>query len=129
MISMLAGAGAALFSILVLDGLWLGLLMRSFYEKKIGEQLAFNPPPGIAFYILYAIGIWFFVLNGTADNWKTIAWHGAFFGFIAYATYDLTNWATLKFWSAELVAVDLFWGMFITGVASIAGWAAMQYAA
>lgn len=117
-----------LIVLVALDLLWLGGIARDFYKNRIGDQLQFNMPPGAVFYLLYAVGIVVFVNGGsTAESWKSILLYGAFFGIIAYGTYDLTNWATLKFWTPGLAMADMAWGSFATAVAATCGWLVTRY--
>ena len=60
----------------------------------------------------------------TSGHWSTALWRGALFGVIAYATYDLTNYATLKVWTLQLTVLDMIWGGFVTGTAATLGYAA-----
>ena len=121
---LIAWAGA-LVALLVLDGVWLGWLMRDFVQQRLGP-LMLDKPNFVAaamFYLVYAVGIWFFAIRPVApdDGWTRAALLGAALGFIAYATYDLTNTATLKNWSIQFSVVDLLWGTFATAVAASAG--------
>lgn len=109
---------------LVLDGLWLGVIGRSLYQREIGALLLEQPNFGAAaiFYLLYLAGMTYFcVLPGVAEASAMRGLiNGVLFGAIAYATYDLTNLATLKGWSATIVVVDIAWGAFATAAASAA---------
>ena len=96
------------------DMIWLGFAARSFYKKHLGYILSpeVNWPAAIAFYLMYIIGIIFFAVRPAleADSLARALLIGAFFGFITYATYDLTNLATLKDWPLTVVIVDIAWG-------------------
>jgi uncharacterized membrane protein len=115
------------------DMLWLGLVARNFYRDRLGTLLAPHPiiPAAISFYALFVAGIVIFaVAPGLRDNsWKSALVFGALFGFFAYATYDLTNLATLRGWPIVLTPVDLAWGTALTAVAALAGYAAATYVA
>ena len=116
----------------VLDGIWLTLVARSFYRDNIGHLLgdATNWPPAIAFYVIYTVGAWFFAAQPGVDDGSalTAALRGAAFGFVAYATYDLTNHATLRGWPALVTVVDMAWGTFLTAaVAGIATWITLTF--
>jgi uncharacterized membrane protein len=105
---------------LFLDFLWLGFIAKDFYRKELGNYLldSFKLTPAILFYLIYILGLNIFVISqcqGKLDPLITIGL-GAFFGFVCYATYDLTNLATLRFWTNTLVFVDLVWGTVITAV-------------
>jgi uncharacterized membrane protein len=110
---------AAFFAI---DLLWLGLVARSFYQQYLGFLMAPNPNWSVAilFYLLFVVGLLVFVvLPGLAANdLKTTLYRAALFGLITYATYDLTNLATLKDWPALLSIVDMFWGTVLSVLVS-----------
>ena len=109
----------------VIDAVWLKL-MNPFYRSHIGELLADKPHLGyaVAFYVIYIAGIVFFALRPALDggSWLTAVGYGAALGAFAYATYDLTNAATLKTWPLQLIVVDKLWGAVLTGLATLAGW-------
>lgn len=97
-----------------IDLIWLGLVAQRFYQNQIGFLLSprVNWPAAITFYLLYVGGMVFFVIQPALaqDSWRVALFTGAFFGFITYATYDLTNLATIKDWPLLVTAVDLLWG-------------------
>jgi uncharacterized membrane protein len=103
-----------------LDFLWIGVAAREFYKARI-DNLEFHLIPAILFYIIYAAGIVVFVNGGPGATLQKTLMYGALFGFCAYATYDLTNLATLRGWPVLLSVVDLVWGTFVTAVASTCG--------
>jgi uncharacterized membrane protein len=109
----------------VLDSVWLKSTSK-FYRSNLGHLLADKPHLGYAvvFYVLYIIGIIFFALRPALDggNWPTALGYGAALGTFAYATYDLTNAATLKKWPLSIVIVDVLWGAVLTGLATVVGW-------
>jgi len=104
----------SLAAFLAIDMLWLGLAARSFYQKYLGVLMApsLNWFVAILFYLLFVVGILVFVvLPGLgANSLKTTLLRAALFGLITYATYDLTNLATLRDWPALLSIVDMLWG-------------------
>lgn len=106
-----------------IDFLWL-FTTNQMYKKYLIDLLSPNPNwAGILlFYPLYAMGICFFVIKPFEQQGSLINFflHGAFFGIVAYGTYDLTNYATLKEWPIFLVVIDILWGAFITGLVSVA---------
>jgi len=110
---------AAFFAI---DMVWLGLAARSFYQQYLGFLMAPNPNwfVAILFYLLFNVGLLFFVIvPGLKDNsLKTTLLKAALFGLITYATYDLTNLATLKDWPALLSIVDMLWGTVLSVLVS-----------
>jgi uncharacterized membrane protein len=110
---------AAFFAI---DMVWLGLVARSFYRQYLGLLMAPSPNwfVAIIFYLLFIVGVLVFVvLPGLgANSLKTTLLRAALFGLITYATYDLTNLATLRDWPALLSIVDMFWGMVLSVLVS-----------
>jgi uncharacterized membrane protein len=117
---------AGLVAMAVIDGIWLALVARNFYQSNLGHLLAesTNWPPAIAFYLIYVAGVTFFATQPGIDDGSafTAAGRGAILGFFAYATYDLTNHATLRDWPTLVTVVDMAWGAVLT--AAIAGIAA-----
>lgn len=116
---------AAFFAI---DMLWLGLAARSFYQQQLGFLMTPNPNWFVAvlFYLLFVIGLLFFVIvpGLKANSLKTTLLKAALFGLITYATYDLTNLATLKDWPALLSIVDMLWGTVLSVLVSFVGFMA-----
>jgi uncharacterized membrane protein len=116
---------AMVLTILILDLIWLGVIALPVYQRGIGHLMAqpFNIPAAIAFYLVYAVGLMVFALlpntrsRGVGRALRT----GALFGFFAYATYDLTNLATLRDWPLSLSLLDMAWGTVISGLATAAG--------
>ena len=118
----------------VIDWVWLGFVAKKLYYDEIGKLLLDKPfmPAAITFYILYVIGIVAFAINPAIEksSWQYALGYGALFGLLAYATYDLTNWATLKGWSAKIVVIDMLWGALLTGtVALVTFWAVTKWMA
>ena len=105
-----------------IDMVWLGFVAKDFYRKHIGTLLADNVnwPAAIVFYLLYIGGILFFAVLPAlkSGTWQTALLNGAVLGMLCYATYDLTNMATLKNWSFTVVWVDIIWGIVLTGSVS-----------
>ncbi len=116
---------AAFFAI---DMVWLGLAARSFYQQHLGFLMAPSPNwfVAIIFYLLFVVGVLVFVvLPGLEkDSLKITLLRAALFGLITYATYDLTNLATLKDWPALLSMVDMLWGTFLSISVSCIGFIA-----
>ena len=119
---------ASLVTFLIIDGLWLGIVARSFYVQQIGHLLRPSPDFGVAgaFYLLYVVGVVVFaVLPALAQqSWVTALVLGALLGFIAYGTYDLTNLATLAGWPVLVSVVDMIWGAVLTATVALAGYMA-----
>jgi uncharacterized membrane protein len=117
----------------VLDALWLRWAGPNLYRPALGELLAgsFRLAPAIAFYLLYIAAIvWFAVRAGHAHGGVGAAMlNGALLGAICYATYDLTNQATMRVWPVHVTLIDIAWGAFATAVAAGFGcWAAARFA-
>ena len=125
------GYGAALITVGVLDGLWLGVIAREFYRSQMVAVAAqsFNLVPAALFYFLYPLGVLFLALSPPAHGWQQALGRSALLGLVAYGVYDLTNLATLKVWPAKLALVDVSWGTFITAMAGLAAYSAMTWAA
>ncbi len=109
-----------------IDMLWLGLIAKDFYREKLAFVLSdsTNWTAAVVFYLLYIGGILYFatVPGLRASDWQIALLNGALFGFFCYATYDLTNMATIKDWPLIIVIVDIIWGTVLTGSVAIAGY-------
>lgn len=109
-----------------IDLLWLGVIAKNLYQKQIGHLMAeqVNWTAAMIFYLLFIIGILIFaVLPAVEKNSLQHALlYGVLFGFFTYATYDLTNLATLRDWPVKVVVIDIFWGMILTGSVATAGY-------
>lgn len=97
-----------------IDLLWLGVVAKNFYQNNLSHLLspAVNWPAALLFYFMYIAGIILFAVKPGLDAGslaKAAIW-GALFGFFTYATYDLTNLATLKNWPIKVVVIDIAWG-------------------
>ena len=128
MLKYLAGYLGAGLAFAAIDAVWLTTMTNRLYKPILGPILADKPDmkAAVAFYLIYIAGIVFFAISPALDDgrWTTALVYGALFGFFAYATYDLTNQATLKNWSTALSAVDIAWGTFATAMAATAGYLA-----
>jgi uncharacterized membrane protein len=104
------------------DFIWLSRAGDALYRPTMGDMTLadFRLAPAVAFYLIYAVGAVFFAVAPALEtgDWMTAALRGALFGLCAYATYDLTNHATLKNWSTTLSLVDMGWGSLLTAFAS-----------
>ncbi len=112
---------------LALDALWLGLVATPLYQQGIGHLMAESPRLGVAalFYLVYAVGLVVFAVVPATDRRNAMV-KGALFGFFAYATYDLTNLATLKQWPVWIAGLDMAWGALVSAASALAGKAAMD---
>lgn len=124
----LVGFAASVVALVVLDGIWLGVIAAGFYKSQLWPLLRERPIWQVAalFYLVHAVGIATFALP-QAQGWGTALLFGALFGFCAYSAYDLTNLATLRGWPASVTAVDLVWGSLAGATASLAGWTAQRH--
>lgn len=121
-----------LFVLVSLDMIWLGVIAKPLYQQGIGHLLADNPNMGVAvlFYLVYALGIVVFAVSPQhgASGWVGTVVLAALFGFFAYATYDLTNLATLRGWPLDLSVLDIGWGTVVSAAAGAGGKAALDWA-
>ena len=116
------GVAAAVF--LLLDATWLTVMTPVLYRPAIGHLMRedFDVLAAVAFYAIYLAGVVFFVVESAVDGRRALL-RGALFGFVCYATYDLTNQATVPQWPWRVTIADLCWGTFVTSMAS---WAAFR---
>ena len=109
----------------IVDMFWLGLIAKNLYQKYLGGFLSnrVNWTAAMIFYLIYVVGISIFAIypavnKGSAFNAILM---GALFGIFTYATYDLTNLATLKGWPLPIVFIDIFWGAVLSAIVSFTG--------
>ncbi|HZT50592.1 MAG TPA: DUF2177 family protein [Stellaceae bacterium] len=126
---MLASGLAYLGTLAVLvlcDLVWLSTVGAAVYRPRIGALLLDRPIvwAGALFYLVYAVGVVVFAAGPAlrAESWVRAMVLGALFGGFAYATYDLTNLATLRHWSGLVTVLDIAWGMVLSGAAATAGY-------
>jgi len=109
----------ALLTFLIIDGAWLMLIAKNFYAKHLGYLMAKNPNLAAAgiFYLIYIFTMVVLIISPALQKGSLITaiLTGALFGLCAYATYDLTNLATIKDWPLLVTIVDLIWGTFVSG--------------
>lgn len=114
-----------------IDMLWLGLIAKGLYNKYLGSFLAeqVNWTAAIIFYLLFIVGIFIFAIMPAVekDSLMKAVLLGALFGFFTYATYDLTNLATLKDWPLKIVLIDIVWGAVLTASVSTSGFLIMKW--
>ena len=110
---------------LIIDVLWLSITVKSLYRPALGDLLKDKPVmwAAVLFYIIYMIGVALIILKPALANDSILQalWTGVVFGIVAYGTYNLTNMATVKNWSASIVWIDMLWGGFLTGFSSAVG--------
>ena len=106
------------------DMLWLGFVAKEFYQKNLGHLLRpdVNWTAALVFYLLYIVGILIFATLPALEkrSFQQAIVLGGLFGFFAYATYDLTNLATLKDWPLKVAVVDIIWGIVLTATVAAA---------
>jgi uncharacterized membrane protein len=116
---------------LVIDLIWLGVIAKDFYRRELGALMLdkINIPVALIFYVIFPVGLTIFAVGPALDQggvWRAFTL-GALFGFFAYATYDLTNLATLKNWPLAMSLADMAWGALLSGTcAAIGTWAALR---
>ena len=114
-----------------IDLLWLGLVAKGLYTKYLGNFLSdhVNWTAAIIFYLLFIVGIFIFAILPALDkdSLSNAIVMGTLFGFFTYATYDLTNLATLKDWPLPIVFIDIAWGSVLTATVSAAGYTIMRW--
>lgn len=106
-----------LVAFLIIDLVWLTVISKDLYQKEIGSLLLKSPNllPAVIFYLLFVFALLVLVVIPGLDSGsltKTLMF-AFLFGVITYATYDLTNLATLKDWSLKITIIDLIWGGFL----------------
>ncbi len=108
----------ALVVFLTIDMVWLLFIAKNLYAKHLGYLMApkVNFGAALIFYVLFVIALLFFVINPalSKESWTYAMFVGAFFGLVTYATYDLTNLATVKDWPLLITGIDLVWGSFVS---------------
>jgi uncharacterized membrane protein len=111
----------SLGAFIVCDLLWLGVFAKGFYQKHLGYILGeVSWVPAIIFYLLFITGLTYFVTYPLLESsLLKVFLTGAFFGLVTYATYDLTNHATVRDWPYIVTFVDLVWGALLGGVISL----------
>ncbi len=106
----------------LVDIVWLGFVSKKLYAKYLGHLMApnVNWTAALIFYFLFIAGLVFFVINPALEK-QSLGYAlavGAFFGLITYATYDLTNLATIKDWPVNITIIDIIWGTFLNSATS-----------
>ncbi len=115
---------AAVF--LAIDYVWLSHIANRFYFDRLGHLLMDKPNMAAAgaFYLMYVVGIVIFAVTPAlkSETMMPALVFGALFGFFTYATYDITNFATLKGWPLIVVGVDVAWGTLLSSVSAVSGY-------
>jgi uncharacterized membrane protein len=120
-----------LIAFFAIDMVWLGLVARTFYREHLGFLLAPNTKwiAAIMFYLLFILGILVFVVvpGLDDDSLRTTLLRAALFGLVTYATYDLTNLATVKDWPVLVTIVDMIWGTVLSVTVSLVSFGAGKW--
>ncbi|HMP15482.1 MAG TPA: DUF2177 family protein [Gemmatales bacterium] len=118
---------------LAIDMVWLGFVARSFYQKHLGYLMGpqINWTAAFLFYFLFVAALLVFVVEPgiKAQSLTATLWRGALFGLVTYATYDLTNHATIKDWPAIVTVTDLLWGTILSTIVASVGYYAGRWMA
>lgn len=105
------------------DMIWLGIVAKNFYRAQIGSLMKsdVNWAAAIIFYLIFIAGLIVFVIAPAMEkgSWTHALLFGALFGFVCYATYDLTNLAVAKDWPLLVTIVDLVWGAVLAASVSV----------
>ncbi len=107
----------ALLFFFIIDVFWIYFVATPMYKQEISSLMQLKVPPAILFYVIFLLGLIFFVVNPNQDNTLlNVFLIGSFFGLVTYGTYDLTVYASMNIFSLKLVVADILWGMFLSGV-------------
>lgn len=109
-----------LILVVLVDSIWLGLVAQNFYQQQLSLVLKaqINWLPVVLFYLIFSFGLALLVVRPGIKirNIEQVLIQAAVFGLVAYSTYDLTNWATLRNWPVLVTIVDLIWGVSLTTI-------------
>ena len=121
---------ACLIAFGAIDALWISTMASQLYRPALGDILLTNLRlvPALVFYFLFPVGLLVFAVAPAlrSESWMTAVIYGAIFGAFAYGTYDLTNYATLRNWTAQITIIDIIYGTIVAGAASVAGYWAVK---
>ena len=106
----------ALIFFFIIDVFWIYFVATPMYKQEVSSLMELKIPPALLFYVIFLLGLIFFVVNPNQDNTLlNVFLIGAFFGLVTYGTYDLTIYASMNIFSLKLVVADILWGMFLSG--------------
>ena len=106
----------ALLFFCIIDVFWIYFVATPMYTKEVASLMQLKITPAILFYIIFLLGLIFFVINPNHGNTLVnVFMIGAFYGLVTYGTYDLTVYATMNIFSLKLVVADILWGMILSG--------------
>ncbi|OUV03817.1 MAG: hypothetical protein CBC42_01495 [Betaproteobacteria bacterium TMED82] len=115
----------------LMDAFWLGLIATDFYYDHLDGLLRKEPnwAAALIFYTGYIAGLVYFAIRPslTSGNFKSVLRDGALLGLLSYATYDMTNLATLINWPITITIIDIIWGIFITSISSVVGYLCAKF--
>jgi len=116
---------AVIGTILIIDAIWLGVIAKKFYADQLGDLMRDDVKalPAVLFYLLFAAGLVILAVRPMDADVGILesSIYGALLGFIAYGTYNMTNYATLKDWPIKMTAIDWPWGSLLSGLAAGVG--------
>ena len=106
----------ALLFFFIIDVFWIYFVATPMYKEEVGALMELKVAPALIFYVIFLLGLIFFVINPNQNNTLiNVFLIGAFFGLVTYGTYDLTVYASMNIFSLKLVIADILWGMFLSG--------------
>ena len=106
----------ALFFFFIIDVFWIYFVATPMYKQEVAALMELKLPPALIFYVIFLLGLIFFVINPNQNNTLfNVFIIGTFFGLVTYGTYDLTVYASMNIFSLKLVIADILWGMFLSG--------------
>ena len=106
----------ALVFFCIIDVFWIYFVATPMYKQEVASLMELKIAPAIMFYIIFLLGLIFFVINPNLSNTLlNVFMIGAFYGLVTYGTYDLTIYATMNIFSLKLVVADILWGMILSG--------------
>lgn len=113
----------------IIDFFWINFVAKGLYQKHLGDLIEFNLTAAVIFYLVYIIGIILFGVQAgiNTGQWQQALLWGALFGFFTYATYEMTNLATLKNWPVNVAIYDILWGTFLGASVSVIGFHIATY--
>jgi uncharacterized membrane protein len=116
---------------LVVDMFWLGVVSKNLYRKYLGGFISekVNWTAAIVFYLIFVVGISIFAIYPAVNKGSALnaILMGALFGLFTYATYDLTNLATMTNWPLNIVIIDILWGSFLSAIVSFSGYQIVKW--
>ena len=106
----------ALLFFFIIDVFWIYFVATPMYKQEVGSLMELKVPPALIFYVVFLLGLIFFVITPNQSNTLfNVFLIGAFYGLVTYGTYDLTVYASMNIFSLKLVIADILWGMFLSG--------------